>query len=144
MLRLMIFPNGYCRLCLRLRAALLYIGFQGLSLHSSAYMAIFKSVGFFIYLCFHIFKDSASLFFFCLLPFFTWSHSACFPFVFCSCAAFLRDFLCFFASVCVHLYHNLVDQFHKCSARCHTLQNCNMEHNSGADKLSRLDASRVS
>jgi hypothetical protein len=27
------------------------------------------------------------------LPFSTWSHSACFPFVFCSCAVFLRVFL---------------------------------------------------
>jgi hypothetical protein len=36
---------------------------------------------------FDIFKDSASLPFF-----FTWSHSACFPFVFCFCAVFLRVF----------------------------------------------------
>jgi hypothetical protein len=42
--------NGYCRLCLRLRAALLYVGFHCLSLHVSAYMAIFKSIGIFIYL----------------------------------------------------------------------------------------------
>jgi hypothetical protein len=45
----------------------------------------------------HIFKDSASLLFF------TWSHSACFPFVFCSCAVFLRVFLCFLAYVFVCL-----------------------------------------
>jgi hypothetical protein len=32
------------------RAALLYVGFHCLSLHLSAYMAIFKGVGFFIYL----------------------------------------------------------------------------------------------
>jgi hypothetical protein len=30
--------------------------------------------------------------FFGSLPFFTWSHSVCFPFVFCSCAVFLRVF----------------------------------------------------
>jgi hypothetical protein len=40
----------YCRLCFRLRAALLYVGFHCHSLHVSAYMAIFKCVGFFIYL----------------------------------------------------------------------------------------------
>jgi hypothetical protein len=42
--------NWYCRLCFRLRAALLYVGFHCLSLNVSAYMAIFKRVGFFIYL----------------------------------------------------------------------------------------------
>jgi hypothetical protein len=46
------------RLCLRLRAALLYVGFHCLSLHVSAYMAIFRCVGVFIY----VFKQSASLF----------------------------------------------------------------------------------
>jgi hypothetical protein len=40
------------------------------SLHASAYMAIFKCVGYSIFVCL---KDSASL-----LYFFTWSHSACF------------------------------------------------------------------
>jgi hypothetical protein len=36
--------------------------------------------------------------FFGSLPFFMWSHSACFSFVFCSCAVFLRVFvLCFLA-----------------------------------------------
>jgi hypothetical protein len=30
------------------------------------------------------------------LSIFTWSHSACFPFVFCSCAIFLRVFFCVF------------------------------------------------
>jgi hypothetical protein len=34
-----------CRVCFRLRAALLYVGFHCLSLHVSAYMAIFKCVG---------------------------------------------------------------------------------------------------
>jgi hypothetical protein len=43
------------------------------SLHVSAYMAIFMYIEFFILI---YFKDSASLLFFCL--FFTWSHSACF------------------------------------------------------------------
>jgi hypothetical protein len=52
--------NGYYRLCFRLRAALLYVGFHCLSLHVSAYMAIFRSVGFFIYL-FYMLKDSALL-----------------------------------------------------------------------------------
>jgi hypothetical protein len=42
--------HGYCMLCLRLRAALLYVGFHYLSLHASAYVAIFKCVGVFIYL----------------------------------------------------------------------------------------------
>jgi hypothetical protein len=36
----------YCRLCFRLRASLLYVGFYCLSLHVSAYMAIFKGVGY--------------------------------------------------------------------------------------------------
>jgi hypothetical protein len=51
--------NGFCRLCLRLRAALLYVGF----LHG--HLQVCRIL--------HIFKDSG------LLPFFTWSHSACFP-----------------------------------------------------------------
>jgi hypothetical protein len=34
------------RLCFRLRAALLYVGFHCLSLHVSAYMTIFRCVGF--------------------------------------------------------------------------------------------------
>jgi hypothetical protein len=42
--------HGFCRLYLRLRAALLYVGFHCISLHVSAYMAIFRCVGFFIYL----------------------------------------------------------------------------------------------
>jgi hypothetical protein len=42
--------NGYCRLYLRLRAALLYVGFHYHSVQVSTYMAIFKCVGFFIYL----------------------------------------------------------------------------------------------
>jgi hypothetical protein len=54
--------NGYCRLCFRLRSVLLYVGFHCLSLHVSAYMAIFKCVRFFIYIYFRMFKDSASLF----------------------------------------------------------------------------------
>jgi hypothetical protein len=46
----------------------------------------------------HIFKDSASLlFWFAAFFFFTWSHSACFPFVFCSCVVFLRVVWCFLA-----------------------------------------------
>jgi hypothetical protein len=66
--------NGFFRLCFRLLAALLYVGFHCFSLHVSAYMAIFMCVWFFnIYI--HIFKDSASLVF-GSLPFFTWSHSA--------------------------------------------------------------------
>jgi hypothetical protein len=46
--------NSFCRLCFRLRAALLYVGFHWLSLHVSAYMAIFKCVGYFY---FHMLED---------------------------------------------------------------------------------------
>jgi hypothetical protein len=42
------------------------------SLHVSAYMAIFRCVGYFIFICF---KDSASLLFSASF-FFTWSHTA--------------------------------------------------------------------
>jgi hypothetical protein len=66
----------YCRLCFHLHAALLYVGFHCLSLHVSAYMAIFRCVGFFIY--FHMLKG-----FWFDAFFFTWSHTACFPFAFC-------------------------------------------------------------
>jgi hypothetical protein len=70
--------------CFRLRASLL-CWFSCLSLHVSAYMAIFMCVGYFIFICL---KDSASLLF-CLflylfLPFFTWPHCT-FPFVFFVC-----------------------------------------------------------
>jgi hypothetical protein len=44
----------------------------------------------FIFICL---KDSALLLFF-----FMWSQSACFPFVFCSCAVLLRYFCCFLAN----------------------------------------------
>jgi hypothetical protein len=64
-----------------------------ISLHVSAYMAIFKSVGYFIFICL---KDSASLFF---LLFFTWSHSACFNL--CLFSVFFRCFCCFLACVCL-------------------------------------------
>jgi hypothetical protein len=37
---------------------------------------------------FHMLEGFCFTAFFCL--FFTWSHTACFPFVFCSCAVFLR------------------------------------------------------
>jgi hypothetical protein len=83
-------------LCLRLRSALLYVGFHCLSLHVSAYMAIFRCVGFFIYL-------RILLRCFISLPFCTWSHSSCFPFVFCSCAVFLRVFWCFLVYAFVYL-----------------------------------------
>jgi hypothetical protein len=56
---------GYVSLCMQLYC----VGFHCLSLHVSAYMAIFMSVGYFIFICL---KDSALLLFFCL--FFTWSH----------------------------------------------------------------------
>jgi hypothetical protein len=45
------------------RAALLYVVFHCLSLHVSAYMAIFRYVGVFIYIYFDIFKDPSSLLF---------------------------------------------------------------------------------
>jgi hypothetical protein len=48
----------------------------------------------FIFICLN---DSASL------PFFTYSHFACFPIVFCSCAVLLRYFCCFLACVFVCL-----------------------------------------
>jgi hypothetical protein len=54
----------------------------------------------FIFICL---KDSSSLFFCFVAFFFTWSHSACFPFVSCSCAVFLRYFCCFLACVIVCL-----------------------------------------
>jgi uncharacterized membrane protein len=42
--------NGFCRSCLRLRAALLYVGFHCLSLHVSVYIAIFRcSIYIYIY-----------------------------------------------------------------------------------------------
>jgi hypothetical protein len=63
---------GFCRLCLRLRAALLHVGFHCLSLHVSAYMAIFRCVGVFVYL---------RLLLRCL--FFSWSRSAYFSSVGC-------------------------------------------------------------
>jgi hypothetical protein len=51
-------------LCFRLRAALLYVGFHCLSLHVSAYMAIFKCVGFLIYLWIKTEKQNPGLCFF--------------------------------------------------------------------------------
>jgi hypothetical protein len=65
--------NGFCRLCLRMRAALFYVGFHCLSLHVSAYMAIFKSVGFFIYLrillrCFFLRGHTLRVFHLCFVP----------------------------------------------------------------------------
>jgi hypothetical protein len=47
----------FCRLRFRLRAALLCVDFHYFSLHISAHMAIFKCVGYFIFICL---KDSAS------------------------------------------------------------------------------------
>jgi hypothetical protein len=61
---------GYVFVCVQLCC----VGFHCLSLHVSAYMAIFKCVGYFIFICL---KDSASLLFS------TWSHCT-FPFVFLS------------------------------------------------------------
>jgi hypothetical protein len=92
------------------------------SLHVSAYMAIFKCVGYFIFLCL---KDSAPLL---SLSFLTLSHSACFHqwgglnmryyyllfklflvllyvcFYLCFSSVFLRYFCCFFACVFVCLF----------------------------------------
>jgi hypothetical protein len=42
--------NGFCRLCLILREALLYVGFHCLTLYITAYMAIFKCVGYFYFI----------------------------------------------------------------------------------------------
>jgi hypothetical protein len=100
-------------------------------------MAIFRCVGFFIYL-FSLLKDSASLLFWLAAFFFTWSHSACFPsvgwvnlsyevllfvayaifgtvigvfylLVFCSRAVFLRVFfcVCFHVAGSVHIHFNI-------------------------------------
>jgi hypothetical protein len=57
---------GYVSVCVQLNCA----GFHCLSLHLSAYMAIFKCIGYFIFVCL---KDSASLLFF--LPFFPRGHT---------------------------------------------------------------------
>jgi hypothetical protein len=84
--------NGHCRLYFSLRAALLYVGFHCLLLHVSAYIAIFRCVGFFIYLFSYNLRILLRCFFGSIPFFFTWSHSACFPFVFCSCVVFLRAF----------------------------------------------------
>jgi hypothetical protein len=57
-----------------------------------------------IFIYFYTFKDSVPLLFLVRCPFLTWSHSVCFPSVFCSCAVFLRVFfLCFlaYAFVCL-------------------------------------------
>jgi hypothetical protein len=111
--------NGYCRLCFRLRAALLYLGFHWLALYVSVYMAIFRCVGYFISICL---KDSASLLFLVRCFFFTWSHSACFPFVFCSCVVFLRHSCCFLASICFGLHGHLqvcrIFHFHMLEGFC--------------------------
>jgi hypothetical protein len=53
--------NWFCRLCFRLPAALLYVSFHCLSLNVSAYMAMFRCVGYFMFICL---KDSASQLFF--------------------------------------------------------------------------------
>jgi hypothetical protein len=78
------FPLPFSRVLLR--AALFYVSVHCLTVHVSAYMAIFKCVGYFY---FPIPEE------FCFAGFFlhflcTWSHSACLPSVFCSCAVFLR------------------------------------------------------
>jgi hypothetical protein len=62
--------QGYCRLCFRLRAALLYVGFRCLSLHVSAYMAIFRRVG-----CFAAFFHMITLCMFSICVLFL----CCFP-----------------------------------------------------------------
>jgi hypothetical protein len=73
----------------------IYVGFHCLSLHVSAYTAIFRCVGFFVFILLYL-----RILLRCL---FTWSHSACFPFVFCSCAVFLRVLGCFLAYALVCL-----------------------------------------
>jgi hypothetical protein len=63
-----------------------------------------------------MFKDSASLLFW-FVAFFMWSHSACFPFVFCSCAVFLRVFF-----VCVLLLIRRPKHVVKDSGNQHTIK----------------------
>jgi hypothetical protein len=75
--------NEHCRLYLRLCATLLYVGFHCLSLHG--YLQVCRSLHIFIFVYLRILLRC---FFFA--AFFTWPHSACFPFVFCFCAVFLR------------------------------------------------------
>jgi hypothetical protein len=82
---------GYVSVCVQLYC----VGFLCLSLHASAYMAIFKCVRYVIFICL---KDSASPLF---SAFFSRSHilhvSICVFFLF-----FLRYFCCFLACVCLN------------------------------------------
>jgi hypothetical protein len=89
------FINGYCRLCFRLRASFIVLVFTvSLCFGLHGHLQVCKI---FIFICL---KDSASLlfvaFWVCCL-FFTWSHTARFPFVF-----FLSCFLRYFVvSLCM-------------------------------------------
>jgi hypothetical protein len=84
---------GYVSVCVQLHC----VGFHCLSLHVSPYKAIFKCVGYFIFICL---KDSASLFFF----FFSHVVTLCtFPFVFFLCCSPLLISL-FLACVFVFAY----------------------------------------
>jgi hypothetical protein len=73
---------GYVSVCVQLCC----VRFHCLSLHVSAYMAIFRCVGYFIFICL---KDSASL----LFSAFFFSRSSRFHLCF-SCAVFLRYYFC--------------------------------------------------
>jgi hypothetical protein len=82
---------SYVSVCVQLYC----VGFNCLSLHVSAYMAIFKCVGYFIFICL---KDSASLLFFCL--FFHMVTHCMFPSVFFS-SVFLRFVVVVSLRVCL-------------------------------------------
>jgi Na+/melibiose symporter-like transporter len=86
----------------------IYVGFHCLSLHISAYMAIFRCVGYFY---FHIFKDSASLSFFHVVT--LCMFSICVLFLCC----FLRVFF-FCLSVCLQTKNK-----DRASRQTHTQEN---------------------
>jgi hypothetical protein len=82
---------GYVSVCLQLYC----VSFQCPSLHVSAYMAIFKCVGYFLF---------SSPEEFCFAAFFLHVVTLCkFPFV-VSCAVFFRYFCCFLAFFLVALF----------------------------------------
>jgi hypothetical protein len=83
------------------------IGFHCLSLHVSAYIAIFMCVGYFIFICL---KNSASLLSFCL--FFTSSHSACFNLCFYCFPSLFLLFPCVCLFVCLLFLFKIVSANH--------------------------------
>jgi hypothetical protein len=115
---------GYVSVCVQLYC----VGFHRLSLHVSAYMVIFKCVGYFY---FHMLEGFCFAAFFS--AFFTWSHSACFPFVFCSCAVFLLYFCCFLACVFVCLRFILYIWRWPCRPK-HVVKDSENQHNKAAGR----------